>query len=70
MPLSETAESQQLKKEKMRSLSQTTDWNDEVVKVLMKSTYYSQRKDINKGTYMKTLTEEWPFLLQENGSAL
>ncbi|XP_043113892.1 uncharacterized protein LOC122358169 [Puntigrus tetrazona] len=67
MPLSETAESQLLKKEKMRSLSQTTDCNEEEVKVLMKSTYYSQRKDINNGTDMKTLTEEWPFLFQESG---
>ncbi|GAA6100681.1 uncharacterized protein LOC122358169 [Tachysurus ichikawai] len=67
MPLSETAESQQLKKEKMRSLLQTTDWNEEEVKVLMKSTYYSQRKDINKGTDMKILTDDWPFLFQESG---
>ncbi|XP_067281113.1 uncharacterized protein [Pseudorasbora parva] len=29
MPLGETAESQRLKKEKMRNLSQTTDWNEE-----------------------------------------
>ncbi|GAA6096153.1 uncharacterized protein LOC110971785 [Tachysurus ichikawai] len=67
MPLSETAESQQLKKEKMRSLLQTTDCNEEEVKVLMKSTYYSQRKDINKGTDMKILTDDWPFLFQESG---
>lgn len=67
MPLSETAESQQLKKEKMKNLLQTTDWNEEVVKILMRSTYYSQRKDINKGTDMKTLTDEWPFLFQEGG---
>ncbi|GAA6082955.1 uncharacterized protein LOC119017461 [Tachysurus ichikawai] len=59
--------SQQLKKEKMRSLLQTTDWNEEEVKVLMKSTYYSQRKDINKETDMKILTDDWPFLFQESG---
>lgn len=67
MPLSESAKSQQLKKEKMKNLSQTADWNEEEVKVLMRSTYYSQRKDINKGKDMKTLKDEWPFLFQEPG---
>ncbi|GAA6079263.1 uncharacterized protein LOC122358169 [Tachysurus ichikawai] len=51
----------------MRSLLQTTDCNEEEVKVLMKSTYYSQRKDINKGTDMKILTDDWPFLFKESG---
>ncbi|GAA6096623.1 uncharacterized protein LOC122358169 [Tachysurus ichikawai] len=55
------------KKEKIRSLSQTTDWNEEEVKVLMKSTYYSQQNNINKGTDMKILTDDWPFLFQESG---
>ncbi|XP_056599279.1 uncharacterized protein LOC130417623 isoform X1 [Triplophysa dalaica] len=67
MPLSETAESLQLKKEKMKSLSQTSDWNEKEVKDLMRSTYYCQRKDINKGKDMKTLNDEWPFLFQESG---
>lgn len=67
IPLGETAESPLLKKEKMRSLSQTTDWNEEEVKVLIKSTYYSQQKDINKGTDIKILSEKWPFLVQESG---
>lgn len=40
IPLSETPESQLLKKEKLRSLSQTTDWNKEEVNVLMKSTVH------------------------------
>lgn len=67
MPLSETAESQQLKKEKMKNLLQTTEWDEEEMKALMRSTFYSQRKDINKGTDMKTLTDEWPYLFQEGG---
>lgn len=49
MPLSETNGSQQLKKEKMKNLLKTNEWNEEEMKALMRSTFYSQRKDINKG---------------------
>ncbi|KAK0140165.1 hypothetical protein N1851_022919 [Merluccius polli] len=40
------------------------------VKTLMKSTYYSQRKETNQGTDLQILMEEWPFLFQEIGMAI
>ncbi|PWA17130.1 hypothetical protein CCH79_00020894, partial [Gambusia affinis] len=41
----------------------------EDVKELIKSTYYTQRKDINKGTSILKLCQEWPFLFHETGMA-
>ena len=41
----------------------------EYVKELVKSTYYTQRKEINKGTSILKLCQEWPFLFQEAGMA-
>ncbi len=67
MPVSETPESQQEKKDKMKALSEQTAFSPDEVKTLMKCTYYSQRKDINKGTELQSLLEEWPFLFQEIG---
>lgn len=67
MPVSETTHSQQEKKLKMKLLIEQANFSPDEVKTLMKSTYYSQRKDINRGTDMQILMEEWPFLFQEVG---
>ncbi|XP_066516661.1 uncharacterized protein [Hoplias malabaricus] len=67
MPVSETPESQQDKKDKMKMLSEQTNFSPDEVKTLMKCTYYSQRKDIIKGTELQSLMEDWPFLFQEIG---
>ena len=62
LPVSETAETQQKKKDEMKMLSEQLNPSPDEVRSLMKSTYYSQRKEINKGTDLQTLLEEWPFL--------
>lgn len=67
MPASETTVSLQEKKLKMKVLSEQANFNPDEVKTLMKTTYYSQRKAINKGTNLSVLMEEWPFLFQEVG---
>lgn len=67
LPVSETLETQQEKKERMKILSEQTSFSHEEVKTLMKCTYYSQRKAINSGADMQTLKEEWPFLFQAIG---
>lgn len=67
MPVSETPESQQEKKDRMKALSEQTNFSPGEVDTLMKCTYYSQRKEINKGTDLQSLMEEWPFLFQEIG---
>ncbi|KAL6465864.1 hypothetical protein MHYP_G00259970 [Metynnis hypsauchen] len=67
LPVSETPESQKDKKDKMKVLSDQTNFSPDEVKTLMKCTYYSQRKEINKGTELQTLIEDWPFLFQEIG---
>ncbi|KAF6718832.1 hypothetical protein FQA47_007296, partial [Oryzias melastigma] len=41
----------------------------DLVKELVKCTYYTQRKDINKGASIQKLCEEWPFLFNEVGMA-
>lgn len=64
LPVSETAETQQKKKDEMKMLSEQLNPSHDEVRSLMKSTYYSQRKEINKGTDLQTLLEEWPFLFQ------
>lgn len=65
MPISETAGSQQLKKEKMKNLLQTTELNEEEMKALMKSTFECLRKqeqgcltDCHKTTSFES-TEKW-----------
>ncbi|XP_036440032.1 uncharacterized protein LOC118817438 [Colossoma macropomum] len=70
MPVSETPESQQEKKDKMKVLSEQANFSSDEVKTLMKCTYYSQRKEINKGTDLQCLVEDWPFLFQEIGMAV
>ncbi|XP_048865984.1 uncharacterized protein LOC125739675 isoform X2 [Brienomyrus brachyistius] len=67
LPVSETLETQQEKKERMKILSEQTSFSHEEVKTLMKCTYYSQRKAINSGADMQTLKEEWPYLFQAIG---
>ncbi|XP_041857249.1 uncharacterized protein LOC121650031 isoform X2 [Melanotaenia boesemani] len=67
LPLGETPESQQDKKEKLKMLSQQTNVNLEEVKQLMKKTFYSQRKDINQGKDIKHVLKEWPFWFKDIG---
>ncbi|CAL9688657.1 unnamed protein product [Knipowitschia caucasica] len=67
LPLGETPESQQEKKQKLKSMSQHSDGDSEEVRQLMKSTFYTQRKDINQGKSIKHLKEEWPFCFNEFG---
>ncbi|KAG9269206.1 hypothetical protein AMEX_G16209 [Astyanax mexicanus] len=67
MPVTETLESQNEKKGKMRCLWEQATFNPDEVKELMESTYYSQSKEINSGTALQTLREEWPFLFHEIG---
>ncbi|XP_022077878.1 uncharacterized protein LOC110971785 [Acanthochromis polyacanthus] len=67
MPLDETLETLQEKKDKMKVLNEQTNFSPDDVKVLMKCTYYTQRKEINKGTDLQSLVEDWPFLFQEIG---
>ncbi|XP_051991585.1 uncharacterized protein LOC127650297 [Xyrauchen texanus] len=67
MPISETLESQQEKKDKLNVLSEQATFSPEEVKTLMKDTYFSQRKAVNSGTDLQSLMEEWPFLFKEIG---
>ncbi|XP_066528543.1 uncharacterized protein [Hoplias malabaricus] len=67
LPLGETPESQEEKKEKLKMMSQQTEVNPEEVKLIMKVTFYTQRKQINQGKDIKYLLEEWPFLFSELG---
>lgn len=46
---------------------QKTDTNPEEVKNLMKLTFYTQRKQVNRGKTIKYLMEEWPFWFRELG---
>ncbi|XP_016385692.1 uncharacterized protein LOC107721972 [Sinocyclocheilus rhinocerous] len=70
LPLGETPESQQEKKEKLKMMSQQTAANLEEVKHLMKLTFYTQRKQVNQGKNIKCLLEEWPFWFNELGMAV
>ncbi|MEQ2177042.1 hypothetical protein GOODEAATRI_034462 [Goodea atripinnis] len=70
LPVSETSESQQEKQKQMKILSEQTSFSPEEVKTLMKCTYYSPRKAINKGADLQILIEEWPFLFQEIGMSV
>lgn len=67
LPLGETLESQQEKKEKLRRMSQQTNANPEEIKQLMKSTFYTQRKQVNQGENIKDLLEGWPSWFSELG---
>ncbi|RXN37846.1 Prolyl-tRNA synthetase associated domain-containing 1 [Labeo rohita] len=70
LPLEETPESQQEKKEKLKMMSRNNDANLEEVKSLMKLTFYTQRKQVNQGENIKYLLEEWPFWFNELGMAV
>ncbi|XP_067374849.1 uncharacterized protein [Channa argus] len=70
LPRGETLESQQEKKEKLKRMDQQADANAEEVKCLMKLTFYTQRKQVNQGTNIKHLQEEWPFWFKELGMAV
>ncbi|KAG9278020.1 hypothetical protein AMEX_G5810 [Astyanax mexicanus] len=67
LPLSETEDSQQEKKEKMKTMFEEMNYSTDDVKELVQCTFYTQRKDINKGTSIRQLTQEWPFLFKESG---
>lgn len=69
-PLGETPESQQEKQEKLRRMSQQANANPEEIKQLMKSTFYTQRKEVNQGKNIKNLLEEWPSLFSEVGMSV
>lgn len=43
--------------------------NSDDVKELIKSTYFTQRKEINNGASIKNLSQDWPFLFKEVGMA-
>ncbi|KAI4879969.1 hypothetical protein NFI96_025844 [Prochilodus magdalenae] len=72
LPLGETAESQQEKKEKLKMMSQQTDAeeNPEEVKLLKKLTFYTQRKQVNQEKDIIYLLEEWPLWFDELGMAV
>ncbi|CAL8351185.1 unnamed protein product [Merluccius merluccius] len=70
IPLGETAESQQQSREELQSLSKQNAPNQDVVKQLTRSTFYTQRKEVNSGKEIKYLLEDWPFLFDEIGMAV
>ncbi|XP_047658933.1 uncharacterized protein LOC125139371 isoform X2 [Tachysurus fulvidraco] len=65
LPLSETVDSQLEKNEEMKMFKK--NYSTDVVKELVKCTYYTQRKDINKGASIQKLCQERPFLFNEVG---
>ncbi|XP_076129541.1 uncharacterized protein LOC143118223 [Alosa pseudoharengus] len=69
LPLPETEESQLEKKENMK-MSVDMNYNLDDVKELIKSTYFTQRKEINNGSSIQKLRQEWPFLFNEVGLAV
>ena len=68
LPLPETVESQLEKKDKMKTF-EDMNYNSDVVKDLIKSTYFTQRKEINNGASIQKLSQDWPFLFKEVGMA-
>ncbi|XP_049331252.1 uncharacterized protein LOC125799229 [Astyanax mexicanus] len=50
-------------------MSQQTNANSQDVKLLMRATFYTQRKQVNQGKNIKFLLEEWPFWFDELGMA-
>ncbi|XP_073717977.1 uncharacterized protein [Misgurnus anguillicaudatus] len=67
LPLGETAESQQQKKEKLKSLFRQSEQSPVPLKLLMKSTFYTQRQEVNNGKDVKYLLENWPYWFDEIG---
>lgn len=67
MPLGETAESQQQKKDELKKLFSQNEQSPGPLKMLMKSTFYSQRQDVNQGKDMKYLQVNWPYWFHEIG---
>lgn len=67
LPDGETKESQQVKQAGLRELFETLPWDIEAIRVLMKLTYTSQRRDINGGMTAAQLKCEWPFLFEPVG---
>lgn len=53
----------------MKKMFEEMNYNTDDVKELVHSTYYMQRKYINKGAGIKKLSREWPFLFREAGMA-
>ncbi|XP_015799130.2 uncharacterized protein [Nothobranchius furzeri] len=70
LPLGETPESQQLKKEKLKTMCAQKEANPEEIKQLMKATFYTQRKDVNQGKSIREILKEWPLLFEEVGMAV
>ncbi|KAL7885610.1 hypothetical protein AOLI_G00059050 [Acnodon oligacanthus] len=70
LPLGETPESQQEKKEKLKMMSQQTNANSQEVRLLMRATFYTQRKQVNQGKNIKYLLEERPFWFDKLGMAV
>lgn len=70
MPLGETAESQQQSRDELKSLSKQNAPNQDVIKELTRSTFYTQRKKVNNRKEIKYLLEDWPFLFDEMGMAV
>lgn len=68
-PRGETQESQHAKKEKMKTMS-PRNANPEEVRRLMKSTFYTQRIEVNQGENIKGLQKEWPLWFTEIGMAV
>lgn len=50
----------------MKTFAQV-NYDSEAVRELIKSTYFTQRKEINEGASIQTLSQEWPFLFKEVG---
>lgn len=67
MPLGETAETQQQKKDELKNLFNQNEQSPGPLKMLMKSTFYSQRQDVNQGKDMKYLLVNWPYWFQDIG---
>lgn len=70
LPHGETAESQQQKKEKLKSLFRQSDQSPAPVIMLMKLTFYTQRQEVNNGKDVKHLVENWPCWSTELGMAV
>ncbi|XP_063054121.1 uncharacterized protein LOC134468409 isoform X2 [Engraulis encrasicolus] len=70
LPLGETTESQQQSQEELKRLSKENAPNQDVVKKLTRSTFYTQRKEVNNGKEIKHFLADWPFLFDDVGMAV
>ncbi|MED6292032.1 hypothetical protein CHARACLAT_029620 [Characodon lateralis] len=70
LPLGETAESQQQKKDKLKMKFLQKEANPKEMKLLLRTTFYSQRKDINQGESIQDVLEAWPLLFHDIGMAV